>query len=59
MAALRRAQKPCGPSLSEVRKESLEVVRDPSSIAIGILMPVFLILLFGYWSTAHRFGHGA
>ena len=31
-----------------VRKESLEVVRDPSSIAIGILMPVALVLLFGY-----------
>jgi ABC-2 type transport system permease protein len=31
-----------------IRKESLEVVRDPSSIAIGIAMPVMLILLFGY-----------
>jgi ABC-2 type transport system permease protein len=31
-----------------VRKESLEVVRDPSSIAIGIAMPVILVLLFGY-----------
>jgi ABC-2 type transport system permease protein len=31
-----------------IRKESLEVVRDPSSIAIGIVMPVILILLFGY-----------
>jgi drug efflux transport system permease protein len=31
-----------------VRKEFLEVVRDPSSIAIAFLMPVVLLLLFGY-----------
>ena len=31
-----------------IRKESLEVARDPSSIAIGIVMPVVLVLLFGY-----------
>jgi ABC-2 type transport system permease protein len=31
-----------------IRKESFEVVRDPSSIAIGIVMPVVLVLLFGY-----------
>jgi ABC-2 type transport system permease protein len=31
-----------------MRKESFEVVRDPSSIALGIVMPVMLILLFGY-----------
>jgi ABC-2 type transport system permease protein len=31
-----------------MRKETLQVVRDPSSIAIGIVMPVLLILLFGY-----------
>jgi ABC-2 type transport system permease protein len=34
--------------LALIRKESHEVVRDPSSIAIGIAMPVVLILLFGY-----------
>ena len=33
---------------SLVRKESHQVVRDPSSIAIGIVLPVILILLFGY-----------
>ena len=33
---------------SLVRKESHQVVRDPSSIAIGIVLPVVLILLFGY-----------
>lgn len=33
---------------SLVRKESRQVVRDPSSIAIGIVLPVLLILLFGY-----------
>jgi pyoluteorin transport system permease protein len=33
---------------SLVRKESLQVVRDPSSIALGIVLPVVLILLFGY-----------
>jgi ABC-2 type transport system permease protein len=31
-----------------VRKEGRQVVRDPSSIAIGIVLPVILILLFGY-----------
>jgi ABC-2 type transport system permease protein len=31
-----------------VRKESYQIVRDPSSIAIGIVLPVILILLFGY-----------
>jgi ABC-2 type transport system permease protein len=31
-----------------VRKEGRQVVRDPSSIAIGIMLPVILILLFGY-----------
>jgi ABC-2 type transport system permease protein len=31
-----------------VRKESWQVVRDPSSIAIGVVMPLMLILLFGY-----------
>ena len=29
-------------------KESTQVMRDPSSIAIGIILPVVLILLFGY-----------
>ena len=31
-----------------VKKEMRQVVRDPSSIAIGIVLPVVLILLFGY-----------
>jgi ABC-2 type transport system permease protein len=31
-----------------VRKEAYQVVRDPSAIAMGIVMPVILILLFGY-----------
>jgi ABC-2 type transport system permease protein len=31
-----------------VRKETYQLVRDPSSIAIGVIMPVLLILLFGY-----------
>jgi ABC-2 type transport system permease protein len=29
-------------------KEARQIVRDPSSIAIGIVLPVVLILLFGY-----------
>jgi ABC-2 type transport system permease protein len=33
---------------SLVRKETRQIVRDPSSIAIGIVLPVILILLFGY-----------
>jgi ABC-2 type transport system permease protein len=31
-----------------VRKETCQIVRDPSSIAIGLVLPVLLILLFGY-----------
>ncbi|MEG6508636.1 ABC transporter permease [Methyloligella sp. 2.7D] len=31
-----------------VRKESYQVMRDPSSIAIGVVLPVILLLLFGY-----------
>jgi ABC-2 type transport system permease protein len=30
------------------RKEGHQVVRDPSSIAIGVVLPMLLILLFGY-----------
>jgi ABC-2 type transport system permease protein len=33
---------------SLVKKEARQIVRDPSSIAIGIVLPVMLILLFGY-----------
>jgi len=31
-----------------IRKESLQVLRDPSSIAIAFIMPVVLLFLFGY-----------
>lgn len=31
-----------------VRKESLQILRDPSSIAIAFIMPLVLLLLFGY-----------
>ncbi len=31
-----------------IRKESLQILRDPSSIAIAFIMPVILLLLFGY-----------
>ncbi len=31
-----------------VRKETRQLVRDPSSLAIGVVMPVLLILMFGY-----------
>jgi ABC-2 type transport system permease protein len=31
-----------------IRKEFLQVLRDPSSIAIAFLLPVVLLLLFGY-----------
>jgi ABC-2 type transport system permease protein len=33
---------------SLVRKETRQIFRDPSSIAIGIVLPLMLILLFGY-----------
>jgi drug efflux transport system permease protein len=31
-----------------LRKEFLQIIRDPSSIAIALVMPVVLLLLFGY-----------
>ena len=31
-----------------VRKEFLQILRDPSSIAIAFIMPVILLLIFGY-----------
>jgi ABC-2 type transport system permease protein len=31
-----------------IKKEVRQIVRDPSSIAMGIVLPVLLILLFGY-----------
>jgi len=31
-----------------VRKEAYQLFRDPSSIAIGVLMPLLLIVLFGF-----------
>ena len=31
-----------------IRKEFLQIVRDPSAIAIAFVLPVFLLLLFGY-----------
>ena len=31
-----------------IRKEFLQIFRDPSSIAIAFLMPLILLLLFGY-----------
>ncbi len=34
--------------LGLLRKEFLQVLRDPSSIAIAFVLPVFLLLLFGY-----------
>lgn len=30
------------------RKETRQLLRDPSSLAIGILLPIILILIFGY-----------
>ena len=33
---------------SLVKKEFRQMVRDPSSIAMGVVLPVILILLFGY-----------
>ncbi|MGD2082186.1 MAG: hypothetical protein PVF91_04430, partial [Chromatiales bacterium] len=31
-----------------IRKEFVQIVRDPSAIAIAFLMPVVLLVLFGY-----------
>jgi ABC-2 type transport system permease protein len=31
-----------------VRKESLQVVRDPSSLVVGFVLPVILLILFGF-----------
>jgi ABC-2 type transport system permease protein len=31
-----------------IRKEALQIIRDPSSIAIAFVLPLILLLLFGY-----------
>ena len=31
-----------------VRKETLQIIRDPSSLAIAFLLPFVLLLIFGY-----------
>ena len=31
-----------------VRKEALQIMRDPSSIAIAFLLPMILLFIFGY-----------
>ncbi len=31
-----------------IRKETLQIIRDPSSIVIALVLPVVLLLLFGY-----------
>lgn len=31
-----------------IKKESLQIIRDPSSIAIAFILPVILLFLFGY-----------
>jgi hypothetical protein len=31
-----------------VKKETRQIIRDPSSIAVGVGLPIVLILLFGY-----------
>jgi ABC-2 type transport system permease protein len=31
-----------------IRKEGWQVLRDPSSLAIGVVLPIILILLYGY-----------
>ncbi|MBU2825786.1 hypothetical protein HF283_17050, partial [Acidithiobacillus ferrooxidans] len=31
-----------------IRKEFIQILRDPSAIAIAFFMPVFLLFLFGY-----------
>src|SRR6516225_2142386 len=31
-----------------IRKEAKQILRDPSSIAIAFVMPVILLLIFGY-----------
>lgn len=34
--------------LGLIRKESLQIVRDPSALGIAFALPLFLLLLFGY-----------
>jgi pyoluteorin transport system permease protein len=34
--------------LSLIRKETRQMIRDPATIAVGVVLPVILILLFGF-----------
>ena len=55
MTAAPAAAGPWGAKLRRIwaliRKEGLQVLRDPSSFAIGIVLPTILILLYGYGVT--------
>ena len=31
-----------------VRKETLQVLRDPSSLIVGFVLPLMLLMLFGF-----------
>ncbi|MCM5552104.1 ABC transporter permease [Pleomorphomonas sp. NRK KF1] len=46
MNALRRGRAPR--VLALVRKESFQIIRDPSSILIALVLPLILLFLFGY-----------
>ncbi|GAB3457910.1 ABC transporter permease [Insolitispirillum peregrinum] len=35
-------------TLALIRKESWQILRDPSAITIGVIMPIILLVLFGY-----------
>ena len=44
----RTGARSCGACARWCCKETRQIVRDPSSIAIGVVLPLILILLFGY-----------
>ena len=39
-----------------MQKEFRQILRDPSSVAIGVVLPIMLIILFGYGHVAGRQG---
>ena len=34
-----------------LKKEALQIIRDPSSIALALVMPMALLFIFGYGVT--------
>ena len=45
---IRERRQSIGRVIALIRKESWQILRDPSAIAIGVILPLLMLILFGY-----------